>query len=420
MNMRMMKTRTSWRISIDLKPLRFILSILVVICAILGFTRIVSADQSLNPADVVFEYEFGNSLNISATILQSENIKNLTIVIEPEDQQSRQIQAIIQSDQKVDATYDLRTNALDPFSRVYFWFEAELKDGSIITSPSYWFDYIDNRFEWKSNSTSLFEIYWVNGDAGYGQILQQVARSGLERATQLLPVVPEIPIKIFVYPDDSSLKSVLTLDSHTWVNGHTYLSANRILVTDTPPLDNVTDIERTIPHELMHLLQFQIMGSNYGFAPLWLTEGLSSQTELYPNTDYERVLTQAIGNGTLRPISDLCLGISKDSSLALIDYAQSSSYVDFIQRNYGNQVFLKMLQDSATGMDCDKTVSSSLGITLEQLETNWTNAHSGENPYLSPSQISTILWIAIPSLLLLAGVIVLILRRKKNRQDQEP
>jgi hypothetical protein len=411
--------RMTWRISIDLKPLNLILSFLVVICAGLSLNTTASADQSFNPEEVVYKYEFGNSLSISATIPQPQDIKNLTIVIEPEDQQSRQVQVLINSNQKVDATYDLRTNALDPFSRVYFWFEAELSDGSILTSPSYWFDYIDNRFEWKSNSTSLFEIFWVNGDAGYGQILQRVARSGLERATQLLPVVPEIPINIYVYPDEVSLKSVLTPDSHTWVNGHTYLSANRILVADAPPLDNVTDIERTIPHELMHLLQYQVMGNNYGHAPLWLTEGLSAQTELYANTDYERVLSQAIENKSLRPISELCLGISKESSLAIIDYAQSSSYIDFIQQNYGNQVFLKMLQDSATGMDCDKTVSTSLGIPLQQLETNWNNAHSGEKPTLSPSQISTILWVAIPAVLLLAGVIVLILRQKAHQQDQE-
>ena len=275
-----------------MKLLRLVFCSLVVICTVLGVNHKVNAEQGFNPEDVVYSYEFGDSLTVSATIQKPETIKSLTLVIEPDKQNSRQIPILINSDPKVEINYDLKTNPLDPFSRVYFWFEAELTDGSVTTSPSYWFDYIDNRFEWKSNSTSLFNIFWVNGDAGYGQTLQQVARSGLERATQLVPVVPEIPIEIYVYPEESALKTVLSLDAQSWVNGHTFLTGNRILVVDAPPLDNVTDIERTIPHEIMHLLQFQIMGSNYGLAPVWLTEGLASQTELYANTDFERVLSR--------------------------------------------------------------------------------------------------------------------------------
>ena len=127
----------------------------------------------------------------------------------------------------------------------------------------------------------------------------------------------------------------------------------------------------------------------------------------------------SIKDGTIRPLSELCQGISQDSALAIVDYAQSSSVIDFVQRNYGNQVFLKMMQDSASGLDCEKIVSSSLGISLSQLDTNWLNSFSENKPTISSSLLATILWIAIPTLLIVAGVLVLVLRRKKNSKAQE-
>jgi LPXTG-motif cell wall-anchored protein len=378
---------------------------------------IVSSDNSLNLVNVTHSYEFGKSLTISATLPQPGTVRNISLLIQPDNQESRQTPLTIENAGEIRTVYDLSSNSIAPFSRVYYWFEAELNDGTMSTSPAYWFDYLDNRYDWKTNSTGMFNIYWTNGDASYGQKLQQIARSGLERATQLIPVVPNLPISIYIYPDEASFQSVLTLGSQAWVNGYTYLSSNRILVTDSTPFEDVTDVERTIPHEIMHLLQYQIAGSNYSNAPAWLTEGLATQTELYANPELQRSLLSAVKAGSLSPLSQLCLGISKDANQALVNYAQSGSLVDYIQQNYGNQIFVTMLQNSVSGLNCDQNVKSTLGISQQQLEIDWLNSISGSGTGTSSGNI--LFWVGIPALLIFSGIVVFLIRRRKMQPDSD-
>jgi hypothetical protein len=406
------------RISINLRPLRVFLLVSLLLITFCGQVSSAKADSALIVENVVSDYIFTKNLHISASLPQAADIKNISLILGPDNQQTRQVQTKVNADNLINVNYDLNSSGFIPFSRIYYWFEAELKDGTISTSASYWFDYLDNRFSWKSSESNLFSIFWVTGDAAYGQKLQQVSRSGLERATLLLPVVPKTPIQIYVYPDESSLQTVLTLDSETWVNGHTILGSNRILVVDNLPAEDLTDLERTIPHEIMHLIEYQVTGTNYQNSPAWLLEGLSTQTELYPNPDRERELTRAIADHSLKPLSELCSGLDQDPSQALIDYAHSSAIVGYIQQNFGNQVFLTLLENASSGMECNNNALTTLGISLQQLDSDWQNSLKARNSLFTSFQLSTVLWIAIPVVLLLTGVIIL-LRRRKNSSIQE-
>ncbi len=395
---------------------RLLFSLLIGFSIASGIVQSASADQGFNLEDVAYEYEFGKTLIITATISQPDNIKNLTVSLEPENLQARQILAEIENNTQIKATYDLQTNSIDPFSRVYFWFNAELQNGSIISSPSFWFDYIDNRLEWKSNTSKLFQIFWVNGDSKYGQNIQLVAKNGLEQATMLLPLAPSIPIEIYIYPDIASLNSIFSTDSELWVNGRALLKANRIIVVDEPPLEDITDLERSIPHEIMHLLQFQVLGANYAYAPTWLLEGLASQAELYANSDRERILAKAIKTSSLTPLNTLCLSISPDPEQANIDYAHSASLVHYIQNTYGNQIFLTLLEGASSGKDCNSLVNASLGISLQRLEDEWLASVSDNPPTTTLRQLTPYLWIFIPGVLAISGIVVLVIRRSRTNR----
>ncbi len=383
-----------------------------------GFVRSVSADQGFDLENVSYEYEFGKTLTITATVPQIENIKSISVSIQPENLQSRQINGEIGNDSQVKATFDLQTNSLSPFSRVFFWFTAELQNGTMISSSSYWFDYVDNRFSWKSNSSKLFTVYWVFEDSQYGQRIQQIAKAGLELSTQLLPVAPNIPIEIYIYPDIASMNSIFPIDSELWVNGKAILKANRIIVVDQPPFDDFTDLERLIPHETMHLLQFYVLGSNYAYAPTWLMEGLASQAELYPDADKERVLSKAIETGRLTSLSTLCLGISQDPEQAKIDYAQSASLVHYVKNTFGNQSLLTMLQAASSGKDCSSLVNSTLGVSLQRLEDDWLASVSGNSPVTTVGQQNVFLWILIPGILAISGLILLAVRRSRTKSKE--
>jgi hypothetical protein len=355
-------------------------------------------------------------LTIRANLLHPELTSSLTLVIQPDAQPSRQVEVPVPKDSEITAAFDLAINGFSPFSRIYYWFEASLNDGTIKTSASYWFDYIDNRYDWKSNSTNLFTINWVNGDTTYGQKLQSIARSGMERSTQLLPIVPKLPVIIYVYPDIPSLQSVLSLDAQSWVNGHTIVNTNIILVADSPSLEDTTDLERILPHEIMHLLQFQLMNTTYSNAPHWLLEGLATKSELYANPDLEREFTAAKSTNSLIPLSDLCFGFSNDANQATLAYAQAASVVTYIQNRFSNQALLTMLQNSIAGLDCDQSTKSALGITSQQLELDWKASLSDEQ---SATPYKLALWIGVPIFALIVGVLIWNIRKRQVNDIQE-
>ena len=399
---------------------RVTVSLLIVLCffPILARPIIVHAENDLIVENVVVDYIFADSLKISATIPDSSKLSKVFLILSADNQQTRQVPLEIGKNDQVQITYDLRTGGFVPYSRIYYWFEGEFNSGGVVNSPSYWFDYMDNRFIWESNQSNLFTIFWVDGDAAYGQKIQQIARTGLENATRILPVAPEIPIEIYVYPDESSLQEVLSLNSKNWVNGHSFVGFNRLLVAKKAPLSDLTDLERVIPHELMHLLEYQITGDKYTNTPAWLLEGLATQAEQYPNPDQKRALNDALANKSLTALSTLCNGISKDANQAVVDYAHSTAVVDFVQKNFGNQVFLKMLDNSISGLDCDRNVITSLGISLQQLDSNWRNSLSPNSSMTSSLSTSSLLWIAIPIIFLLSGAFILVWRQRNRKKQQ--
>ena len=77
----------------------------------------------------------------------------------------------------------------------------------------------------------------------------------------------------------------------TWVAGHANPDLGVVLVSIAPGENQSMEMERQIPHELAHVLLYRLTGPAYANLPNWLTEGIASQVEGYPNADYTQVLT---------------------------------------------------------------------------------------------------------------------------------
>jgi hypothetical protein len=305
---------------------------------------------------------------------------------------------------------------LPPFARIYYWFELFKKDGTSFKTPSYWFDYLDNRFTWQASDTDLFHISWVEGDAAFGQKLQEIARNGLKKATTLLPVTPALPIRIFVYPNVDAMQQDLTLTGQTWTAGHASPDIGVVLVSNDTPSTESIEMERQIPHELMHILEYQVTGTQYSSIPVWLSEGLATSVELYPNPDLQRALNDAQASGTLLPFESLCAGFSPDANTAQLDYAQSFSFVNYLNGRFGSDVFLKLLANASSGLTCENSVSTTLQVSLPQLQQDWTTATF--NGGHSIQSLEVYLPYVILAVLLLVMAILFFVRKRHTKEDQ--
>jgi hypothetical protein len=122
------------------------------------------------------------------------------------------------------------------------------------------------------------------------------------------------------------------------------------------------------------------VGEKFNQQPVWLMEGMASDTELYPNPEFSRVLSQSAATQKLLPMESLCSIFPRDASSAFLAYAQSASFVHFIYKNYGASGMLKLIDNYQNGLGCAEGIDTSFGVPLSQLEYRWKQEELGMNP----------------------------------------
>jgi hypothetical protein len=231
----------------------------------------------------------------------------------------------------------------------------------------------------------------------------------VQQAQTLLKADPPAPVRLYAYTSASDLQTALQMTSQPWVSGHASPELGIILVSIPAGPEKTLELERQIPHEIMHLIQYQVMGSSYTQQPVWLVEGMASLAELYPNPEYSRVLDTTAKNQQLLPFSSLCTSFPREANGAFQAYAQSESFVRFIQRKYGLSGLRNLMAQYQNGMGCEEGVSAALGVSLNQLEYRWQQEALGVNVSgLVLSNLSP--YLILGFLLLASGALVLIPR----------
>jgi len=359
--------------------------------------------------DVVAVYTYGISVTFQARLTAVEGVEQAYLMIQSEGENTRIEELNWNSAGEIRYIYDLSLHPLRPFSHTYYWFRLITKNGEI-TTPSYWFDYIDNRVDWKTLSNEYFEIQWQDDALTFGQKVMNTAKSSLDAAQKILPVAPTLPMKIYVYPNAEALQNALLGLSENWVAGHASPDLGVILLSISQGPDQALELERQLPHELMHILEYNLVGKQYANTPVWLTEGTASIAELYPDADYQRVLDTAIKNGSLLSFSDLCSTFPQDASDAYLAYAQSASFVRYIYRTYGSTGLTNLMRQYQTGFGCDEGVQAALGKSTLEIQNDWLQTSSSFSPpgqiykSLSPYLLAVLLVIIVPLVLVLIFV----------------
>ncbi len=357
--------------------------------------------------DVAAFYTYGENVTFQARVTPPDEVSQAFLMIQPEGQATRIEELTWNSAGEILFPYDTALHPLRPFGRTYYWFRLVTPTGEV-TTPSYWFDYIDNRFTWQSLSNDYFEVHWQSGDLTFGQTVLNTAQSALEAVQKILPVAPKLPLKIYVYADANDLQAALPDESESWVAGHASPDLGVILVSIPAGPDQSLELERQLPHELMHIMEYTLVGDQYANTPVWLTEGIASIAELYPNADYTRVLDAAMEKNELLSFQSLCGAFPRDAGSAFLAYAQSTSFVRYIYQTYGSTGLSNLMREYQIGMGCEEGVQASLGKSITGLENDWRQASFSISPVdqalktLSPYLLIALLVVAVPLCLVLA------------------
>lgn len=350
--------------------------------------------------DISQEWDFGEEIRFQGAIQSPSRITESVLFIRPFGADTRLIDFKTGPGGVIDQTYNLSDSLLGAFTPVEYWYQVKLDTGEESSSPVYSFLYEDNRFDWQRMESDKFKLAWASGDLEFGQTLMNAAEDSLVAAQSILPVDSAPPLRIYVYPSASELQSAISLGSLPWAAGHANPDIGVILISITPGPDARAEMERQLPHEIMHILEYQVTGASYNRVPMWLLEGLASFAELYPNPDYQRVLQNAVETESLVPMVVYCDSFPRDLSGAMHAYAQSSSFVRFLHQNYGSTGITSLLTQYKDGFSCEAGVQEALGTSLSEIEGRWQTETLGHNANLAA-------WKQIRPYLLLALIILI-------------
>ena len=343
------------------------------ILAVLTISLIVSIPTAAQEeAEISLYYEFTQRLTISASLPRRLNISDVEFFIKPEGELvTRVYPASEDKPNHFTVAINLQQDPLRTFSMIDYWYQAELNTGEVITSPADTFYMEDNRFDWVQEVQAPFSIHRYAGDEFFAREMVDVAQQGLENIQRYLPLATPEKVDIYAYANTVDMRDSLQLNPNSWIGAHADPDLGVMVISLPSGPDQRLEMERQIPHELMHIMLYHHIGERYLNLPVWLVEGLASIVELYPNPDYSILLSSAVNGESLLEIQSLCTSFPSDANDAYLAYAQAESFTRYLYDQYGNEAMEALVANYGSGVDCERGVEMVFGKNLAELQTEW-------------------------------------------------
>ena len=138
---------------------QIILAAITVLALLIGLTTLAGAQGEMEVLDESVEVSFGESLFFSARLILPDEDGEVTLFIRPREG-FRTTSTLVEPGitGRVRYTYDLGDTFFPPFSTIEYWYQWEGTDGETLISPTFTFEYVDNRFNWRMGAVSIMDI----------------------------------------------------------------------------------------------------------------------------------------------------------------------------------------------------------------------------------------------------------------------
>ena len=373
-----------------------------------------------DPSEVTtrIDYRFGEDLTFQAEISADRPVLRATVFFRASNAPTTAYAFAEFMDE--DGTYaeakiDLSDVGFPPFADILYWWQLDFSETESYSTDTAVFTYRDNRIAWQFLQQDQITVYWSEAGVEYGQTAMDIARLALVDIAQDLALPLPSSLAIYIYPSANELQSALALTGRRWIAGQALPELGVVLLALPASSEAVITLERSLPHEITHVLLYERMGTSYANLPGWLNEGLAVMQEQDPDPLYTVALEQAALENRLLSIQSLCAGFPYESDSAMLAYAQSHAFVQYLRDIYGVGGIVRLLDAYQEGTTCEGGVQRVFMRSLDQLQTEWLNS-SISAPQTASSYQSLLIWLLVllPSGL---GLIIAIKVRSSNRDQ---
>ncbi len=316
------------------------------------------------PEEIRFSFEAeADAEVVGVTLAYQVEGSPYTTVTEPEFTPGRRIQ--------VEYVLDTQIHFFPPGTIFSYYWRLELADGRTWEGETQTFVYHDQRFDWKEVGDEEIRIFWYRGDREFGQEMYRVARRALDRLAEELGARPRRQIRIYVYGSYDDLETALPPNSQEWIGGQARPASALVVTAIWPSSRADREMRRILPHEITHLVNYQVSRNPYNSLPTWLEEGLAVYFQEVDDPTDETVLQEAIDEDRLIPLRALVGSFPADPDRAYLSYAESGSFVRFLMETYGSDKVGELVRIYRKGVTHAEALDAVFGKTIDELEVEW-------------------------------------------------
>lgn len=200
---------------------------------------------------------------------------------------------------------------------------------------------------------------WITIVAGSGvapatvETVRTRAEAGLRRLREVFPDLPREPFRIVVGSSGEELQPALRAGHHSGSPGFALLGRNEIHVLLRETRASGARLDAVLVHEMAHEFIHQYCAPHGDRIPRWMHEGLAQflAGDTYLGASEEAIVWRA-ATDQLLSFSDLAADFPKDPAQLQLAYAQSYSFVAWLERRFGMRRLLRALAavDAETSM----------------------------------------------------------------------
>ena len=264
-------------------------------------------------------------------------------------------------------TYTYDNTGTSPYEPIDAYFQVIFADGTVEQGPTVHIVNKDDRFTWKSKTSGLLTIYYLQGTDSFANQLLTYGTNGIAKSAAYFGISETKHVDFYIYPSAAVFTQGLNVPDTV---GGQARPEYRACFAEVGPGD-LGYGSQVVPHELTHIAFSDAVNNPYGSQPDWLNEGLAVYLSQGYGSSDRQLVKQAASKGTLLPLATLRAYFFLDSSRIYQSYAEAVSAVDFLIRKYGQGAVQQLIKAYNAGSTDAEAFQAALGVTPDGFDKAW-------------------------------------------------
>lgn len=259
-----------------------------------------------------------------------------------------------------------------------------------------------------SMATEHFFVHYPKGQLGRAEAAARMAEECLEGVGELTGLKPTHKIHLYLADTHAQFEALVGGPESFSIQGRADTSRGAIVVRWT----SGARMRSLLAHEVAHVLVGQAVEESGASVPVWLNEGLAewAADEVTPGDQTRRPSARERIYG----LSELESFFPRNPAEADLAYAESRSFVEFVQKETGDRGLRRLLEALRAEKSVRRAFTAAYGRRLSEFEGAWRPQFAAgvrRHVYIDPL---TVVFVGMTALF----VFVIVARARRARRER--